>query len=748
MGTRCIVINIAMTGNEVRYIAVDGYLLQTVQGKSDYKIVSYKNVRRRMTSRDRKLFDNEDLIDLDYFLSNENELFNSTSQRLFEMIPSKLVSFWKQKKPRATKAVTKSNSAEVELSSKKERVIPIVYETNHRKYLRYTHEAIEYELEKYRLVNWNRKYSTDFHLHHKLRKSINDLCCDLFDFRNILFTNSDCSILEKYSHVKKFYEELSVKLVEGCYRTASLRGDHSVISFGRSPGEETFVLQGHEPETIEEYGVNFAPFLFILLHADSLSIFTDYKEVGSPRIDSDKLCAAIKEGSETDLTCWSSLCINILAGNDSQGSMFRVLIRCCAIKLDNLNPREKREAESARKIRKNMEAIIKFFLFAILGTESTRAYRLFDSDKGCSNWKWFKSVYDEIVSEEEDVLENGISLSPATHGVYIAEELFDRQYIKDFHNDCASRIADLLTELDKDFKILSVEEVACRFLNNQDLSFEAFGAGCGGTFIDSLPDDEYRAEVILPFIPKKINVFTMNRLNLIVDEIGQLLMWMIFLGVGHAYQYSDLQRITYRGPRNNIYIDDKTRRLQICIYDETRSSEPILKTMDGVTSKHLFHFISILRRLQLGVLRNYIDYVQVDGPSHEYTILKALTTYVFYDIDRESLVSFSKFNVHSTKFPIGRREKLKFEEISIGMTTLIENYITPLPGEFWDKKISMIHETMMDYHSFDRPLVTHVPDNFSLIGITGKTALQFQELASRTWISWLGLEDDKQGINR
>ncbi|QLQ81246.1 hypothetical protein HG537_0E06030 [Torulaspora globosa] len=123
---------------QTRYINVDGYLLQAVDGETSYKIVSFKNARSRMSMKEREQFEKDELVDIDGYLSQESDLFDCTSKRLFEMIPTQQRLFWEQLEPRATKVVTTRTPAECKRSSTNEDVIQITYKANRKKFLRYT----------------------------------------------------------------------------------------------------------------------------------------------------------------------------------------------------------------------------------------------------------------------------------------------------------------------------------------------------------------------------------------------------------------------------------------------------------------------------------------------------------------------------------------------------------------------------------------------------------------------------------
>ncbi|KAF4002688.1 DEAD/DEAH box helicase family protein [Saccharomyces cerevisiae] len=78
-----------------------------------------------------------------------------------------------------------------------------------------------------------------------------------------------------------------------------------------------------------------------------------------------------------------------------------------------------------------------------------------------------------------------------------------------------------------------------------------------------------------------------NKVAVAIDELTVPLMWMIHFAVGYPYRYPELQLLAFAGPQRNVYVDDTTRRIQLYTdYNKNGSSEPRLKTLDGLTSDY------------------------------------------------------------------------------------------------------------------------------------------------------------------
>ncbi|QLQ79354.1 hypothetical protein HG537_0B07020 [Torulaspora globosa] len=235
------------------------------------------------------------------------------------------------------------------------------------------------------------------------------------------------------------------------------------------------------------------------------------------------------------------------------------------------------------------------------------------------------------------------------------------------------------------------------------------------------------------------------------DEISSLLMRMVLFGAGHPYRFPELQQLAYSVPHRNVFVDDKSRRLQLyCTYNKNKSSGGILKTMDGVTSDHLFYFIVVLRWMQINVLRGSSRQICVTLDPQSAKLMEhispaertrlALPTYVFLDSNRGDLINYPTFRRYLEQFPKGERERLTFQELRQGLIALIREYANVSIPETVEPLLSITHELMAN-HSLATALSMYGVDTFSLRSVDGSMAIQLQEECSRRWIAWLQLED-------
>ncbi|QLQ80007.1 hypothetical protein HG537_0C06560 [Torulaspora globosa] len=206
-------------------------------------------------------------------------------------------------------------------------------------------------------------------------------------------------------------------------------------------------------------------------------------------------------------------------------------------------------------------------------------------------------------------------------------------------------------------------------------------------------------------------------------------MWMVHFGVGYPHRFPELQQIAYSRQHRNVFVDDKTHRLQLyCTYSKNKSSLGILKTMDGVTSDYLFYFIVVLRQMQINVLRGSPRQICVTVDPQSAKLMehiplaerarKALLTYVLLDSNRGDLINYPTFRRYLQQFPKGERERLTFQELRQGLIALIREYVDPHLTPEQDTMQSLTHEVMAN-HSVRTALSTYAVNSYSLLSTSG-----------------------------
>ncbi|CCC69000.1 hypothetical protein NCAS_0C00100, partial [Naumovozyma castellii] len=80
--------------------------------------------------------------------------------------------------------------------------------------------------------------------------------------------------------------------------------------------------------------------------------------------------------------------------------------------------------------------------------------------------------------------------------------------------------------------------------------------------------------------------------------MGVCVMWMIYFSATGPYRFPDMLILKYAGNQRNLFVDPESRCLDIITeYSKNREGNPMCKTLDKVTSDHLFYYIIVARNM-------------------------------------------------------------------------------------------------------------------------------------------------------
>lgn len=776
-----------------QYVSESGYLLQCVDDDRRYKIVNFRTVSKRMTRSQREEFEKEELINIDEYMTDGNDLFECTSKMLFEMITPHTESFWDDNG--VIKAVTHSTTAAQKAKQFQESVIPITFTSNVKKYLKFCDDSPEYTF-----------MAPTKDMCYLIPERINIVAYKVFEIDKLQFTEADYKVLREFEGKRGFFTKIAQEVFKRCYDIASRTPKRCAMRrCFNSFLEEQSVVKRLRSDTIKQYGTRLAPLLFLLLRVNMLSIFEAYKTPKSgseyTRIDTAKLQTefAYKDSNDIDVKYLSQVCVDMMNGKDTLGHVLETLVMCSALKFgskgggrkttsttahdkdypesdldededeDEEGPAEAndddlkgiRNPRSTMGIRMALDGLKAFLVFACMCTAPDDD--LFDDERGTPMWKWIKVVYSKTAAEEENVSRYQISLVPSSEGVIIVGKLFDRQYIRDFYADCVSVYRHNLAKLNEMFYMPTVEHIAGSILRNRDIHFREPKRGTdkywgAGSLLNMIPL-QLRNSLLPKFRRDKhrrLSEGINKQVAQAVDNIACVLMWMVYFGAGFPYRFPELQMLAFSGPQRNVYVDDVSRRLQLfCDYSKTGSSDLLLKTLDPVTSAHVFFFIVILRQMQINALGKSYKEISIKKwlDVHNVTLKKdvtpeavsraALQSYMFLNSTKGDFIKYSSFRRYLIQFPRGDRQKLSFRQMRQAMTAILRHYVGgEMPIALME---SMVNEILAN-HNVRTGLTLYGVDDFSLSHVSGTTATMLQERASERYITWLAL--DKEGLSQ
>ncbi|KZV12949.1 hypothetical protein WN66_00775 [Saccharomyces cerevisiae] len=338
------------------------------------------------------------------------------------------------------------------------------------------------------------------------------------------------------------------------------------------------------------------------------------------------------------------------------------------------------------------------------------------------------------------------------------ENFFNREYVRGFYFACKAQFDNLWGELNNCFYMPTVVDIANLILRNREVLFREPKRGIdeyleNDSFLQMIPV-KYR-EIVLPKLRRDTNKMTAalkNKVAVAIDELTVPLMWMIHFAVGYPYRYPELQLLAFAGPQRNVYVDDTTRRIQLYTdYNKNGSSEPRLKTLDGLTSDYVFYFVTVLRQMQICALGNsydafnhdpWMDVVGFEDPNQvtNRDISRiVLYSYMFLNTAKGCLVEYATFRQYMRELPKNAPQKLNFREMRQGLIALGRHCVG---SRFETDLYESATSELMANHSVQTGRNIYGVDSFSLTSVSGTTATLLQERASERWIQWLGLESD------
>ena len=546
------------------------------------------------------------------------------------------------------------------------------------------------------------------------------------------------------------------------------------------------IVRSLQKSTIRKYGYNLAPHMFLLLHVDELSIFSAYQASlpGEKKVDTERLKRDLCPRKPIEIKYFSQICNDMMNKKDRLGDVLHIILRACALNF-GAGPRggagdeedrsitneepiipsvdehglkvcKLRSPNTPRRLRKTLDAVKALLVSSCACT--ARDLDIFDDNNGVAMWKWIKILYHEVAQETALKDSYRITLVPSSDGVSVCGKLFNREYVRGFYFACKAQFDNLWGELNNCFYMPTVVDIANLILRNREVLFREPKQGIdeyleNDSFLQMIPV-KYR-EIVLPKLRRDTNKMTAalkNKVAVAIDELTVPLMWMIHFAVGYPYRYPELQLLAFAGPQRNVYVDDTTRRIQLYTdYNKNGSSEPRLKTLDGLTSDYVFYFVTVLRQMQICALGNsydafnhdpWMDVVGFEDPdqvTNRDISRIVLYSYMFLNTAKGCLVEYATFRQYMRELPKNAPQKLNFREMRQGLIALGRHCVG---SRFETDLYESATSELMANHSVQTGRNIYGVDSFSLTSVSGTTATLLQERASERWIQWLGLESD------
>ena len=754
------------------FVYIDGFLVK--KHNNQHTIVNFETYKNKMKVSDRRKFEKANFDEFESALNNKNDLVHCPSITLFESIPTEVRSFYEDEKSGLIKVVKFRTGAMDRKRSFEKIVVSVMVGKNVQKFLTFVEDEPDFQ-------------GGPIPSKYLIPKKINLMVYTLFQVHTLKFNRKDYDTLSLFYLNRGYYNELSFRVLERCHEIASARpNDSSTMRTFTDFVSGAPIVRSLQKSTIRKYGYNLAPYMFLLLHVDELSIFSAYQASlpGEKKVDTERLKRDLCPRKPIEIKYFSQICNDMMNKKDRLGDILHIILRACALNF-GAGPRggagdeedrsitneepiipsvdehglkvcKLRSPNTPRRLRKTLDAVKALLVSSCACT--ARDLDIFDDNNGVAMWKWIKILYHEVAQETTLKDSYRITLVPSSDGISVCGKLFNREYVRGFYFACKAQFDNLWGELNNCFYMPTVVDIANLILRNREVLFREPKRGIdeyleNDSFLQMIPV-KYR-EIVLPKLRRDTNKMTAalkNKVAVAIDELTVPLMWMIHFAVGYPYRYPELQLLAFAGPQRNVYVDDTTRRIQLYTdYNKNGSSEPRLKTLDGLTSDYVFYFVTVLRQMQICALGNsydafnhdpWMDVVGFEDPdqvTNRDISRIVLYSYMFLNTAKGCLVEYATFRQYMRELPKNAPQKLNFREMRQGLIALGRHCVG---SRFETDLYESATSELMANHSVQTGRNIYGVDSFSLTSVSGTTATLLQERASERWIQWLGLESD------
>nr|CAI6487226.1 AIS_HP1_G0016270.mRNA.1.CDS.1 [Saccharomyces cerevisiae] len=137
----------------------------------------------------------------------------------------------------------------------------------------------------------------------------------LFQVHTLKFNRKDYDTLSLFYLNRGYYNELSFRVLERCHEIASARpNDSSTMRTFTDFVSGAPIVRSLQKSTIRKYGYNLAPYMFLLLHVDELSIFSAYQASlpGEKKVDTERLKRDLCPRKPIEIKYFSQICNDMM----------------------------------------------------------------------------------------------------------------------------------------------------------------------------------------------------------------------------------------------------------------------------------------------------------------------------------------------------------------------------------------------------------------------------------------------------
>ncbi|KAF4006009.1 DEAD/DEAH box helicase family protein [Saccharomyces cerevisiae] len=386
-----------------------------------------------MKVSDRRKFEKANFDEFESALNNKNDLVHCPSITLFESIPTEVRSFYEDEKSGLIKVVKFRTGAMDRKRSFEKIVVSVMVGKNVQKFLTFVEDEPDFQ-------------GGPIPSKYLIPKKINLMVYTLFQVHTLKFNRKDYDTLSLFYLNRGYYNELSFRVLERCHEIASARpNDSSTMRTFTDFVSGAPIVRSLQKSTIRKYGYNLAPYMFLLLHVDELSIFSAYQASlpGEKKVDTERLKRDLCPRKPIEIKYFSQICNDMMNKKDRLGDILHIILRACALNF-GAGPRggagdeedrsitneepiipsvdehglkvcKLRSPNTPRRLRKTLDAVKALLVSSCACT--ARDLDIFDDNNGVAMWKWIKILYHEVAQETTLKDSYRITLVPSSDGI-------------------------------------------------------------------------------------------------------------------------------------------------------------------------------------------------------------------------------------------------------------------------------------------------------------------------------------------
>ena len=282
------------------FVYIDGFLVK--KHNNQHTIVNFETYKNKMKVSDRRKFEKANFDEFESALNNKNDLVHCPSITLFESIPTEVRSFYEDEKSGLIKVVKFRTGAMDRKRSFEKIVVSVMVGKNVQKFLTFVEDEPDFQ-------------GGPIPSKYLIPKKINLMVYTLFQVHTLKFNRKDYDTLSLFYLNRGYYNELSFRVLERCHEIASARpNDSSTMRTFTDFVSGAPIVRSLQKSTIRKYGYNLAPYMFLLLHVDELSIFSAYQASlpGEKKVDTERLKRDLCPRKPIEIKYFSQICNDMM----------------------------------------------------------------------------------------------------------------------------------------------------------------------------------------------------------------------------------------------------------------------------------------------------------------------------------------------------------------------------------------------------------------------------------------------------